>query len=325
MSVKPIVITPGEPAGIGPDLLLQLMQKPQLARLVVISDPQLFEQRAKLLGLPFRWQHYQPASSAKEGAIEFLVNPLPCLPQPGQPDPRCAASLLTGLDRAVDGCLAGGFEALVTGPMQKSVINDAGIPFSGHTEYLAERSGAYLPVMMLMADELKVALVTTHLPLKEVSDAITEQRLTEIITILNHDLGKRFSLDPVRIFVCGLNPHAGEQGHLGDEELTVIIPTLEKLRSEGMVLTGPLPADTIFTAKYMEQADVILAMYHDQGLPVLKHLGFGRSVNVTLGLPFVRTSVDHGTALDLAGTGSADLGSLEQAIRIAQQMSLSHT
>jgi 4-hydroxythreonine-4-phosphate dehydrogenase len=225
--------------------------------------------------------------------------------------------VLRTLERAADGCLAGEFDALVTGPVHKSVINDAGIPFSGHTEFLAARCGGAHPVMLLAADSLRVALATTHLPLAEVSRAITRERLQRVLRILDHDLRARFGLPQPRILVCGLNPHAGEGGHLGREEIDVIGPALESLRAEGLELVGPLPADTLFTPRHLQHADAVLAMYHDQGLPVLKYAGFGHAVNITLGLPIVRTSVDHGTALELAGNGRAETGSLQAALELA--------
>jgi 4-hydroxythreonine-4-phosphate dehydrogenase len=240
--------------------------------------------------------------------------------QAGRLDPRNARYVLDTLDTAIAGCRDGRFHALVTGPVHKAVINDAGIAFTGHTEYLAAATGTAQVVMMLATEGLRVALVTTHLPLREVSAAITAARLEQVIRVLQHDLQVRFAIDQPRIKVCGLNPHAGEDGHLGREEIDIITPVLEKLRATGMHLDGPLPADTVFTPQHMAASDAILAMYHDQGLPVLKHLGFGRAVNITLGLPIIRTSVDHGTALDRAGTGQVDGGSLQLAIEYAVRM-----
>jgi 4-hydroxythreonine-4-phosphate dehydrogenase len=315
-----LAITPGEPAGIGPDLVVRLAQAgpaPDTAW-IVIADPQLLAERARQLDLPLRLREYTP------GAPPTAVGELCVLPVepsaevvPGHLDPRNARYVLRTLERATDGCLAGEFDALVTGPVNKSVINDAGTPFSGHTEFLAARCNGAHPVMLLAADELRVALATTHLPLSEVSRAITRERLQRVLRILNRDLRTRFGLSEPRILVCGLNPHAGESGHLGREEIDIIGPALEELRSEGLKLFGPLPADTLFTPRHLQHADAVLAMYHDQGLPVLKYAGFGHAVNITLGLPIVRTSVDHGTALELAATGRAETGSLLAALEAA--------
>ena len=320
------VITPGEPAGIGPDLIIQLAQNQQEHELVCIADPALLQQRAKKLGLPLTIIPYDintkrtPASSCLTVLNEPLGNPFVC----GHADNKNAQSQLNALKRAVTGCLNGEFSALITGPMHKGAINEAGIPFTGHTEYLAELTKTKKVVMMLAAPEssnqLRVALATTHLPLNKVSQAITQKSLEEVITILDHDLKKSFALHSPRILICGLNPHAGEDGHLGNEEIDTIIPVINKLNNKGLNLTGPLPADTLFTQTNLAKADAVLAMYHDQGLPVLKHVGFGTSVNVTLGLPIIRTSVDHGTAFDLAGTGKASTGSLKAALNMAIQM-----
>lgn len=318
-----IALTPGEPAGIGPDLCIQLAQQPQQCQLVAIADPQLLADRAALLGLPLQLREFSataPERLPETGELFVLPVPLSSPAQPGELDPRNAGYVLQTLRRAVEGCLQGDFDALVTGPVHKGVINEAGIPFSGHTEFLAELTGTPRVVMMLATAGLRVALATTHLPLAEVSRNITARRLEEIIRILHRELRQRFALETPRIMVCGLNPHAGEGGHMGREEVEVIAPLLERLRSEGMQLFGPLPADTLFTPRYLDEADAVLAMYHDQGLPVLKHIGFGRAVNITLGLPLIRTSVDHGTALDLAGSGKAGLGSLEYAIQVALEM-----
>ena len=286
---------------------------------MVIADPDLLEQRAQQLGLPFEWQEWSPLPAA-EKSLRILPVALRAPVQPGQLNPANAAYVLETLEKAVDGCRAGIFAALVTGPVQKSVINDAGIPFTGHTEFLQQRCGVDQVVMMLACPGLRVALATTHLPLRAVADAITPDLLENVIRITVHDLQQHFGIQKPRLLVCGLNPHAGESGHLGDEEIRIIQPVLQKLLSEGFQLEGPLPADTLFTPHHLERADAVLAMYHDQGLPVLKHLGFGNAVNITLGLPIIRTSVDHGTALDLAGTGRADTGSLRAAIDIARQM-----
>ncbi len=323
-----LAYTAGEPAGIGPDLAIQLAQRPRHHELVVIADRELLQQRAATLGLPLQLRDYDeatPARPAAAGELLVLHQPLSGSREPGRLDVANARYILDTLRRATEGCLSGEFAALITGPLHKGVINEAGIPFTGHTEFLAGLCGTEKVVMMLATNErcgLRVALATTHLPLREVSDAITAERLEWVLRILYHDLQQRFGLSEPRILVCGLNPHAGEDGHLGHEEIEVITPLLEKLRGEGMNLIGPLPADTLFTPRYLEQADAVLAMYHDQGLPVLKHLGFGRAVNITLGLPIIRTSVDHGTALELAGTGKAQIGSLEYAIEVAVEMAV---
>ncbi len=319
-----LALTPGEPAGIGPDICVQLAQSAHPFELVAIADPKLLEQRAASLGLPLILNHYIPESAARpqrRGNLTILPVSLATPAQYGQPDPRNAAYVLETLKQAAEGCLNGDFAALVTGPAHKGVINDAGFPFTGHTEHLAAQCGGD-PVMLLAASGLRVALATTHLPLTEVSAAITPQRLRKVLGVLDRDLCRRFGIERPRILVCGLNPHAGEGGHLGREEIEVIEPTLEALRLEGLNLIGPLPADTVFTPPRLEGADAVLAMYHDQGLPVLKHLGFGRAVNITLGLPIIRTSVDHGTALELAGTGKAQTGSLEAALETALAMAI---
>lgn len=322
-----IALTAGEPAGIGPDLIIQLAQRPCSAQRVVIADPELLHARARQLGLPLR---LLPYPDVQRPNADILPQPgeLFCLPIPlharvtaGTLDPENSSSVLEGLGRAADGALSGEFAAIVTAPVHKGVIAQSGYPFTGHTEWFAERAGVGKPVMLLLTDTLRVALVTTHLPLREVADAITPERLERTLSILHAHLQDYLGLDDPTILVCGLNPHAGEQGVLGDEEIRIIMPVLEHMRATGMRLLGPAPADTAFTPAMLEHCDAVLAMYHDQGLPVLKHAGFGRAVNLTLGLPFVRTSVDHGTALDLAGTGRADCGSLiaaeDLAIRIA--------
>lgn len=280
-------------------------------------------ERAALRDLPLDLEAFDPTRPLMlqaAGHLRVLPIPLATRPRPGHPDPANADHVLKMLEQATRGCLNHTFDALVTGPVHKGVINDAGIPFSGHTEFLARLCGGQMPVMMLTAPGLRVALVTTHLPLRAVADAITSEHLERIIRILDQDLRSRFAIPAPRIMICGLNPHAGEGGHLGHEELEIIQPVLERLRQEGLDLYGPLPADTLFTPKYLEATDVVLAMYHDQGLPVLKHMGFGHAVNITLGLPLIRTSVDHGTALDLAGTGKIDMGSLVAALYSAIEM-----
>ena len=319
-------ITPGEPAGIGPDLIIQHVQNAQPHELVCIADPIMLQQRAEKLGLPLNINIYDASKTQSQtaGSLTVLEEPLNNPSVCGVADKVNAQSQLNALQRAVQGCMSGEFSALVTGPMHKGIINEAGIPFTGHTEYLAELSKTKKVVMMLAAPEsthqLRVALATTHLPLAKVSEAITQDSLKEVISILNQDLKKHFGISQPRILICGLNPHAGEDGHLGMEEIETITPVINELKNKGFNLEGPLPADTLFTQSYLQDADAVLAMYHDQGLPVLKHVGFGEAVNVTLGLPFIRTSVDHGTALDLAGTGKAKIGSLKAALNMAIQM-----
>lgn len=315
-----ILITPGEPAGIGPDLVLRLAQDNWAAEIVAVCDPQLLRARALQLGLPIALEDADlsaPAELHEPGFLNVLPveTAAPC--EPGRLDPANADYVLETLRRAVAACRTGQAQALVTGPVQKSVINDAGHDFSGHTEFLASLLHVRTPVMMLVARDLRVALVTTHLPLSGVARAITRRRLMNTLRVLHDDLRDKFGCAQPRILVCGLNPHAGEGGHLGREEIEIIEPVLDDLRDQGMLLTGPLPADTLFVPERLAEADAVLAMYHDQGLPVLKHVGFGEAVNVTLGLPIIRTSVDHGTALDLAGTGKADEGSLSAAVELA--------
>lgn len=322
-SRQPLALTPGEPAGIGPDLVIQLAQTQRTIPFIAVCDPELLRSRAQLLNLPIvleEFQPQQPTATLAPGRLTLLPVPLNTAARAGVLERKNATYVLNTLRRAVDGCLAGEFSGLVTGPVHKGIINDAGICFTGHTEYLADLTSAS-PVMMLACPGLRVALATTHLPLREVSGAISRSSLESVIRILYRDLKNRFGIDRPRILVAGLNPHAGEGGHLGSEEIEVISPVLDKLRSEGMYLLGPLPADTLFMPGYLEQADCVLAMYHDQGLPVLKHLGFGNAVNITLGLPIVRTSVDHGTAIDMAGSGRAKSGSLEVAITSAWKLS----
>lgn len=314
-----LIITSGEPAGIGPDLCLALSSHCIEADLVVACDVQVLEHRAQKLGVTAQIPRYEAANSHP---IQLLHIPAVAAVQPGTLNPQNACYVLSMLDRAIDGCIHREFDAMVTAPVQKSVINDAGIKFSGHTEYLAEKTGCALPVMMLASKEMRVALATTHLPLREVSDAITAELLTQVILVLDRDLRMRFGLRQPRMMICGLNPHAGEAGHLGREEIEVIAPALDALRGRGLTLIGPVPADTAFTPRMLEQADAVLAMYHDQGLGVIKHAAFDTAVNVTLGLPIIRTSVDHGTALALAGTGRAEVGSLLSAIDMARDLAL---
>lgn len=327
-----IVITPGEPAGIGPDLCLQISQAPETDpqglgshELVLVADPRILQERARLLGLPAgalpEFDPGTPRPLAEHGPSVLPVTAsAACVA--GRTDPENSPYVLQTLEEAVRLCRSGLADAMVTGPVNKAVINEAGIAFSGHTEYLAGLCGVPRTVMMLATEGLRVALVTTHLPLREVADAINAQLLEEIIDILHRELGERFAVDDPRIAVCGLNPHAGEGGHLGREEIDIIEPVLQNRRQQGMRLRGPLPADTLFTEPVLRECDAVLAMYHDQGLPVLKYKGFGRAVNITLGLPIIRTSVDHGTALDLAGRGRAEAGSLIEAIRTALRMSI---
>lgn len=310
-----VALTPGEPAGVGPDLALQLARDVADIALVLIADADMLAQRARRVPLPFNAAPWTGTTDRAGVYIVDLRAPAPVTP--GRLDVANAPYVIRTLDRAAHGCLAGEFDALVTGPVQKSIINDAGIAFTGHTEFLAARAGAPLPVMLLATHDLRVALVTTHLPLADVSRHITRALLTQTIEVLHRDLHERFRIDDPRILVCGLNPHAGEGGHLGREEIEVIEPVVRQCAATGMRLTGPVPADTAFTTERIRQCDAVLAMYHDQGLPVIKHHDFANAVNVTLGLPFVRTSVDHGTALDLAGSGRADASSLRAALALA--------
>ncbi|MAY02855.1 MAG: 4-hydroxythreonine-4-phosphate dehydrogenase PdxA [Gammaproteobacteria bacterium] len=323
-----IAVTPGEPAGIGPDICLKLAQYSlgsndsvfNRSTPVFIADLSMLQDRARQLDLKL---NIKPIAEFDPQVPAMWVDQVK-LSEPAQPavlNMNNASYVLATLDRAIDGCLENEFQALVTGPVQKSVINDAGFAFSGHTEYLAQRCGKDRVVMMLASPRLRVALATTHLPLGKVAAAINADLLREVIQILHQDLQDKFAIPRPRILVCGLNPHAGENGHLGHEEQEIIEPLINELNKQGMHLQGPLPADTLFTAKYLEQCDAVLAMYHDQGLPVLKYQAFGEAVNITLGLPIIRTSVDHGTALDLAGSGQADMGSLLQAYRMAVSLS----
>lgn len=348
----PLAITAGEPSGIGPDLCLQLAGHEH--PLVVIADKSMLQQRATQLGLGISLHDYIPSAPCVAGKLSVLHVPVAQPVSAGKLDPQNATYVLKTLDRALQGCVSGEFAGMVTAPVHKGIINDAGIPFTGHTEYLAEQTNTPLVVMMLagggvrgrhgdaqhsvrepalritnsilhnsvdIRNVMRVALATTHLPLREVADAITQPLLEDILRILNRDLQRRFGIAHPRILVAGLNPHAGEGGHLGREEIDVMIPVLNRLRAEGMNVSEPLPADTLFAAHRLRECDAVLAMYHDQGLPVLKHASFGEGVNITLGLPIIRTSVDHGTALELAGTGKANVGSLLEAIKVAVEMS----
>lgn len=323
-----ILITPGEPAGIGPDLVLRLAQEPWAAELIAVCDPQLLRERALALGLPIALEEVSldaEPETHEPGFLSVLPVAMAVPAQPGRLDPANGQYVLDTLSTAVKACMDKRAQAMVTGPVQKSLINDAGHVFSGHTEFIADLTHTRTPVMMLVADRLRVALVTTHLPLRAVPAAITKRAVERCMRVLYADLRSRFGIASPRILVCGLNPHAGESGHLGREEIDAIIPALDDCREAGIDAIGPLPADTLFTAARLADADAVLAMYHDQGLPVLKFAGFGDAVNVTLGLPIIRTSVDHGTALDLAGSGRADPGSLhaavDMAIRMAQEAS----
>ena len=306
--LKKIAYTVGEPAGIGAELILQLAQSHNVDDLIVIGDRRLLEKRAQQLGI-----------SVPDG-LEILDTPISNIEVTGQADTANVSGVMNMLNLAIDGCLSGTYSAMVTGPLHKGVINDAGLAFSGHTEYLAERTGGFKPVMLLATSSLRVALVTTHLPLKDVSAAISQELVIEICEIVDRELRSKYGISKPRLLVCGLNPHAGEGGHLGMEEIEVITPALNSLRSKGIDVIGPLPADTLFTPQYLANGDVAIAMYHDQGLPVLKSQGFGSAANITLGLPIIRTSVDHGAAFDLAGTGSADIGSLLTALSVAREM-----
>ena len=321
-SVKRIALTPGEPAGIGPDLCIQLSQQKQCCELILIADPDLLTQRAKQLSLNISINLFNATKTPqpnKTGTITVLPVDLKDKVCCGTLNTKNSPYVIETIEKATQGCLNGVFDAMVTAPVHKGIINDAGILFSGHTEFIADITEGH-PVMMLATEGLRVALVTTHLPISKVSSAITAEVLTQVITILNKDLQHYFALPKPKILVCGLNPHAGESGHLGTEEIEIINPVIDILKTQGVNLQGPLPADTLFTPKYLQSADAVLAMYHDQGLPVLKHMGFGQAVNITLGLPIIRTSVDHGTALDLAGTGNANIGSMEYAIKTAIEM-----
>ena len=323
-----IVITPGEPSGIGPDLCIKLAQDPlgyktASYNLVIVADPELLEARAQQLGLPIHIMDPQTnwdTSINKPGNIQVLPIKQTVSGVPGQADTNNAEYVLKTLQTAAQGCLSKEYDAMVTGPVHKGIINDAGIAFTGHTEFLARVCDTENVVMMLCVPGLRVALATTHLPLSKVSKAITHESLENTLSIILKDLTRFFGVNTPRITVCGLNPHAGEDGHLGREEIDTIKPVIEKFRRNGFNINGPVPADTVFTSTPMKQADVILTMYHDQGLPVLKHMGFGKAINVTLGLPIIRTSVDHGTALEIAGTGKADISSLIAAIHTAADM-----
>ncbi len=316
-----LALSAGEPAGVGPELIARLAASPFPADLIAIGDPGLLQRAAERSGVSL---HIEPDDGTRRslraaGTLRSVETPLRVAEVPGRPDPRNAFHVLNTLARAADGCMAGEFDALVTAPVQKSVINEAGEAFSGHTEFFAQRARSEV-VMMLASPELRIALATTHLPLSKVPAAITRESLTRTLRIVHAELVAKFGIARPRIAVLGLNPHAGESGHLGSEEIETIIPAMNALRAEGMSLIGPLPADTAFVASRRGQYDAALAMYHDQALPVLKSEAFDRTVNITLGLPFIRTSVDHGTALDIAGQGRADPSSLFAAARMAVEL-----
>lgn len=317
---KRILITPGEPAGIGPDITVQIAQQTWPTELIVIADPNLLKKRAQDLGLPLKLVECnlsKPAAPHQPGTLKIIPIALNAEAQAGHLNVANASYVLRTLEEAATLCQQKTDCAIVTGPVHKEIINQAGIEFSGHTEFFAKFCHVPHTVMLFVVNDLKVALATTHLPLAKVSAAITKERLRLVLSILNNELKNKFQIASPRILVCGLNPHAGEGGYLGREEIETITPLLNELRKEGFTLQGPLPADTLFTPKYLQQADAVLAMYHDQALPLVKYIGFGNAVNVTLGLPFVRTSVDHGTAIDIAGTGKADAGSMRAAINLA--------
>ncbi len=317
-----LAITAGEPAGIGPDLCLQLAQQAHGQALAVLADKTLLQQRAALLGLNVQLHDYDPqhGSFLPPGHLCVLHVPLAHDVRAGKLNPANSRYVLNLLTRAVQGCQSGEFDGMVTAPVHKGIINDAGISFTGHTEFLAGQTHTSQVVMMLVGGGLRVALATTHLALREVPGAITPELLESVLHIIQRDFMRRYGIATPRILVAGLNPHAGEGGYLGREEIDIMIPLLDKLRAQGMNVSQPLPADTLFTPQRLAQCDCVLAMYHDQGLPVLKHVSFGHGVNVTLGLPIIRTSVDHGTALELAGTGRAEAGSLLEAIQMAADM-----
>ncbi len=313
-----IAVTAGEPAGIGPDLCASLAQERFPGRIVILGDRHVIEERARARGIAFDAPDYAGRESAPRLSLLAMATAAPV--EAGRLDPANGRHVIALIDRALDGCRRGEFDAMVTAPVQKSTINDAGLAFTGHTEYLAQRCGVDRVVMLLAGAGLRVALATTHLPLADVPRAITRPALTQVLRILERDLRTRFGIARPRILVAGLNPHAGEAGYLGREEIEVIAPVIEALAAEGLRVSGPYPADTLYTPRMLEHADATLAMFHDQGLPVLKHAAFGTAVNVTLGLPIIRTSVDHGTALDRAGRGEIDAGSMREAVGLAFEL-----
>lgn len=319
-----IAVTAGEPAGIGPDLCVALAHRRLAARIVIVADRGLLEARARRLRIALRTEEFSGGTAAgrRAGGLSVRHVPLAAPAVPGRLDPANGPYVLRTVEIAADGCRDGSFDAMVTAPVQKSVINEAGIAFTGHTEFLAERLHASHVVMMLAGGGLRVALATSHLPLREVASRITQAGLENTLVVLKRDLVERFAIARPRIAVAALNPHAGEDGFLGREEIDIIVPVLARMRARGFHLDGPVPADTLFTPRRLKGYDCVLAMYHDQGLPVLKHASFGAGVNVTLGLPIIRTSVDHGTALELAGRGTAEIGSLLEAITLAAELAL---
>ena len=322
-SISKIAITPGEPGGIGPDLVIKIAQQEWPSQLIVLADKDLLTTRAEQLGLPLKLVDFEPDAKPQahqKGQLYIMHHPLEVPAVAGQLNEKNGRYVVDTLTTASAGNMEGLFDAIVTGPVHKGIINQAGVPFSGHTEFFANHSNTSDVVMLLATQGLRVALVTTHLPLAYVAKAITPERIEKVATILFQDLQQKFGISNPKVLVCGLNPHAGEGGHLGREEIEIIEPVIQKLNSLGMDFIGPLPADTLFQPKYLDSADAVLAMYHDQGLPVLKYKGFGNAVNITLGLPYIRTSVDHGTAIDLAGTGTANTGSMEVAIGHAIKM-----
>lgn len=324
-SANHLILTVGEPAGIGPDIVIDIADQEFDCAITALVDPALMDQRAQLLGSELRCQERADGSLAFGRLNIDASHKLAASVTPGILNQDNAQYVHDCISTAAEACLSGQYTAMVTAPVHKGIINDAGIPFSGHTELIAELCEINKPVMMLANRNLRVALVTTHLPLSEVPAAINCDNIREVINIVHQDLQSKFGISSPRILVCGLNPHAGEDGHLGREEIEVIIPCMNTLREQGMNITGPIPADTAFAPHMLEQADVVVAMYHDQGLPVIKAAGFGETVNITLGLPIVRTSVDHGTALSLAGTGKAQANSLLAAIEQAQNIAASVT
>ena len=320
MNCPRLALTLGEPAGVGPDIVLCNARRETAAQIVVIGDPDVLEKRARRIGTTVELTEFDPDAAIKPqmpGQLCYLHQPLVQPVEPGVPALRNADCVLAAIERAVEGCLTGHFDAMVTGPVSKSLIAGAGHAFSGHTEYIARLCGDPIPVMMLANDFARVALVTTHLPLNQVTGRITRRRLRDVIRVVAADMQAKFNIGNPRLLICGINPHAGEQGHLGNEEIEIVNPVIDELRAMGLNLVGPVPADTAFTASSLENTDAVIAMYHDQGLPVLKSHGFGNTVNITLGLPIIRTSVDHGTAFDLAGTGNAEETSLVAAIDCA--------
>ena len=320
MVPKKIAISVGEPAGIGPDILIQTVQKQRKDLLIAYADPDLITERARLLKLPLKFTDPESKDAYSPGTLSIVPHKLALPCRPGMLNPENSEYVLKCLNAAMDSCVKNETEALVTAPIQKSVIRDANIKFTGHTEYLANKLGTSNQVMMLASDHLRVALVTTHIPLNKVSNSITKEKLIRTIKILNTDLINKFQISKPKILVCGLNPHAGESGYLGTEETKIITPTLRELSTLGIDVVGPLSADTIFNEVNIKQADAFVAMYHDQGLPVIKSLNFGEITNITLGLPIIRTSVDHGTALDLAGTGKSIYKSFERAVHLASEL-----